>query len=169
MSECPFRFQKWFCLPGTSLLVGAIGTSGFIVALIWQALGAIPCPFCEIERSLMLLAGVTALTGFFWQGRYLQSTLLVSGFCWLAAVVVLVRHVAVQYHLIALPKLCMGELPDTVSEMEVFLEHKPQASCDEIEFLVLGLPPTVYLLGVCLACAVLCFWAFLREEEGVQK
>lgn len=169
MLGCPFRFQRWFCLPGTALLMGGVGISSFIAALIWQAFGAVPCPFCEIERALMLFAGVFALLGFLWQGRHLQSALLVSGFCWLAAVVVLMRHIAVQYHLVALPKMCIGELPGTVAEMEAFLEHKPQASCDEIQFLVFGLPPTVYLLALCLACFALCLFVFLRRDEGAQK
>ena len=141
MSGCPFRFERWFCLPGTALLVGSVGVGGFIAALVWQALGATPCPFCEMERGFMLLAGVIAFLGFLWQGRHLRSFLLVSGFFWLATVVVFIRHVAVQYHLVNLPQMCVADLPDTVAEMEAFLEHKPQASCDEIEFLLFGLPP----------------------------
>ena len=164
MSACPFHFKNWIHPRGVSLFVGIIGVCSFIAALVWQFLGAVPCPFCYMERTLMLIAGLACFGGLVWQCQSLYAGLLTSAFAWLAAIVVLMRHIGVQYHWAVLPQMCKADLPDNILEMEAFLQKKPQASCDQIEFLLLGLPPTFYLLGLCLICFSLCCWGFLREE-----
>ncbi|TGW15546.1 disulfide bond formation protein B [bacterium NHP-B] len=152
--------------PQLLLIIGMTAGGGFIAALVWEWLGAVPCAFCKLERTLLALVALTVLLG---QGgkKYTRDLLAVVGFMWLALCVVFVRHIGIQYRLFSLPKACLGTLPShNVLEMERFLSHKPQASCDQMDFLFLGLPPTVYLLALCVVMVGLCFWGFLRHDKA---
>ncbi len=147
-------------------IVGQVAGLGVIAALVWQWLGAVPCAFCELERTLLALVTITALLGHSVK-KYSHDFLAVVGFMWLTLCVVFVRHIGIQYRLFSLPKACQGTFPShNVLEMERFLSQKPQASCDQMDFLFLGLPPTVYLLALCVVMVGLCCWGFLRHDKA---
>ena len=149
-----------------ALGLACLGIGSYLAALLWEFSGATPCTFCYIERWLFLLAGIVSFLGYFFRTHILQSFFCVSGFLWFSASVVLLRHVGVQYHWFHLPKSCQTRLPiGDVSVIERFLIMKPQASCDQIEFTLFSLAPTVYLLGMSLLLSLICFWGFFKEAK----
>ena len=153
--------------PQLLFIVGMVAGWSVVAALVWAWLGAVPCAFCKLERSIFSYITIIALIVGSAFKKYTRDLLAVVGFMWLALCVVFVRHIGIQYRLFSLPKACLGTLPShNVLEMERFLSHKPQASCDQMDFLFLGLPPTVYLLALCVVMVGLCFWGFLRHEKA---
>jgi disulfide bond formation protein DsbB len=140
-------------------MIGILGLLSYVAALVWESTGAVPCILCQIERLLFAGAGIFALMGALFYQKFFKAGAYLSSFLWLASLLTLVYHFLIQMRWIPLPALCRASVPmGSIEEMERFLSTTKQVSCDTVEFTVLGLPPTFYLMGVVCVLLVICGW-----------
>ncbi len=155
-----------------ALSIGFLGISFFIGALLWEHVGqATPCVMCYIERWFFLLAGVFGIMACL--SRRLLSTqrlLGVVAFIFMALSVVLLKHLGTQYKWFRVPGICRSSRPLSEADLsEQLLSPLVEATCDRIEFLIFGQPPTFYLLGIALGLGSICFWAFFRKISNASS
>jgi disulfide bond formation protein DsbB len=137
------------------LFVGFCGLFAGLGAFVWEMFGAVPCILCKVERLAFLFAAVVVLLSLAGFRKFFLSLGLAS---WISTCFVLLYHMGIQLRWFNVPQLCKASLPSgSVEELEKFLKSAPQSSCDTIEFSVLGLPPTFYLLGFAVLMAIMCW------------
>lgn len=150
----------------THLCVAFVGIASFIVAHLWQWMGASPCVFCKLERWLFLAAGLSGLTGFLIFSPLKRLLLILNGLIWTSLTGIIFWHFGMQKHWFKMPGTCKAVIPEgTPEEIEYILSMRPQVTCDTVPFSIMGLPHTFYMMILTLTLLGLCFWALIRKEK----
>jgi disulfide bond formation protein DsbB len=117
-----------------------------------------PCNLCLLERIPYGVASLLGLCGFFYSSRvFLWGTL----FIFLGSLILSTYHLAVVYHWIEIPILCIKPFFKSVEEM---LASDMIVPCDRSPFNVLGAPLAFWNLVVSVGLGGLCGWALMRHE-----
>ena len=149
-------------------LVLIVLSFALVIAWVFEYIfNIVPCALCYYQRYLIISAIVVLATHVFILGsKYQYIFLALTGLILLACAGTAAYQVAVENHLVEIPKICKSNATaQSLEELRAKLSSADSIPCDKIQWSLFGVSMAGYNIIFSMALSLVCFFGVLNDKK----